>query len=988
MKEIIHSFNGGEISPALAGRVDLPGMRRSCRRLRNFIAAPTGPAYRRPPLLHAGTALGTRLLPFHAGDGASYQIELANLKLRVWDATAGTLVATLDALWTTAQTDRVQFTQSNDVMWLTHPAVEPQELRREGGGWVLAGVPWAWPPLRDDNATPVTLSADGTTGVVNLTASEPIFTAAHANAYWQISHFRDNTSDELVANVTPPATAVLTLDGLPVADEQFSIGTQVYVWATAPQAPYQVKIEATVPLCRDNAVEAINGTGGGTATGTGTQPHPLVIASDGGSTAGGTKATAILSASGNPVRNTTVKIGNTTYTFWPTTGDTHTVPMGGSREASLANLVSYVNSGASEHPDVVASTALDGKITFTAKVTGVDKNNIALGATGIFSWNTPKLTGGSTASQEKVKITARAHGLAGNDIPLADDMDNAEWKPGSATSVTAGGDELEKVSPGVRIKGRWNFTTLGRWQGTVYIEQKNSQDGWDVIRQYQGRMDTNKTDEGVTDTPAVLRIRVAHLAGAETSDVPQPRFILEAAEALVHGLVQILIPQAGGTVASARVISELHSKAPTPIWREGAFSVHRGFPAAVALHEERLLFGGNASEPQKVWGSAAGDFRNFEETGLADGSWQYPFTSQQANPIRWMSSARGLLIATAGSERVWDSGEHGITPLHPPVQRQLTWNGSEPVQAVPVGDVVLFVQRGGYALLEYGYEEASGSYIAPDLTQLVDHLTLSGFKAVAVQRTPFTIIWAVTHDGQLLACTYARRDEVIAWAPQPVGGPVRSVSVVPGAAGQADEVWIVVYRHLTHRLERLDPGHWTRLHTGGKLWHLDAAAIRTAGPGGVATNLDHLDKLPVRVFADGREVPDRAVIDGTLTVPGATEIIAGVVSPAEFQPALFDFITDTGTSTGRKFVCKQVHLRLYQTRECQYHNGEETVEPWEVPFRDTSSLMESPPPLFNGLRPLQVNGRFMDGIGTVILAKGMHPLNILNLVPEFELYGE
>ena len=87
-------------------------------------------------------------------------------------------------------------------------------------------------------------------------------------------------------------------------------------------------------------------------------------------------------------------------------------------------------------------------------------------------------------------------------------------------------------------------------------------------------------------------------------------------------------------------------------------------------------------------------------------------------------------------------------------------------------------------------------------------------------------------------------------------------------------------------------------------------------------------------------------------------------------------------------MCRKVHVRFYQSRECQYANSPGAETPYEVTFREAEDDADAPPALFNGLRAVQVNGRFLEGVDVVFSAAGIHPLNILNLVPEFELYGQ
>lgn len=1010
MKELLNAFNGGEISPVLAGRVDLPGLKRSCRIMRNFIPGVTGGAFRRPPLLHVGMAGadGARLIPFNASTGAAYQLELYAAGLRVWDNN-GTLVATLAAPWTVAQIHAVQFVQSIDVMWLTHSAVSVRELQRTATGWTLEEIPWLWPPMRTENLTGTTITPQLVTGTlaagqtVNLIASADTFEPGHEGGYWQVSHFRQQTTSELTVPVIPAASAVLTITGLPTAGNTLTINGTVYTWKAAADvaAPYQLAIGATAADCRDVVVAAINADATASTYGIGTAQHPDVEAVDGGDLTTDTRATGRLTADGSndlcpSGPNAEITVGSVTYRFEDNTmnasGSTYDVRRGATLAESLANLVKAINltGTAGVHyttglaaANADATAALDGGtgIILTATAAGAGGNTVAttVANTGHLVFGAATLSGGVASASYKVKVSARKLGAAGNGIVVSETMANATWNQNQLT----GGADTNEASEWVRIKGQWNFETFGLWQGTVYVERQNASGGADVVRQFNG-YNINRTASGTNDTAVMMRVRVAAMSGQESSDLPAPRFTLEAVESITHGVVRI-DSVADTLVCTGTVLVDLYSTEPTTNWREGAFSNFRGHPACVALHEERLIFAGHASELSKVWGSVAGDFRNFEETGLSDGSWQWPFTTPQANPIRWLSSSRGLVIGTSGGERVWDSAEAGITPLNPPLQRQLTFNGSAAVQPAAVGDVVLFVQAGGQSVLEYGYENASGSYIAPDLTQLVEHLTRSGIRALAFQRFPFPVLWAVTDSGALLSCTYSRREEVVGWAMHEVGGTVESVSVCYGETGRADEVWIVVLRGIDRRIERLDPDHWQRLHGGGKVWHMDAATVGTAVSGTVS-GLTHLEGMHVHLLADGAEVDPVTVVGGQVTVPGASEIIVGLANTATIQPALFDFVTDTGTSIGRKFVCKVVHVRFYQTRECQYSAAVGATF-YDVSFRDAADEITSPPPLFSGVRPVQVNGRFSEGVDVVFTASGIHPLNILNLIPEFELYG-
>lgn len=1015
MKQLLHSFNGGEVSPMLAGRVDLPGMMRACRRLRNFIPVPTGGAVRRPSLLYVGDAVGieSRLVPFLNGTN-SFILELSNLSLRVWSAVTRAVVATLVSPWSSSQVPLVQFAQSNDVMWLVHPDVAPYELVRTSGGWTLDPMPFAptvinpygvWPPLRGVNLSDVTLEIDipevtGVAGASVLTASAAMFDADMVGGFFQVSHYREAVEAEIQVAVTAIAQVMFAMTANPTAGEQFSIGSVVYKFVSGtPAAPYELKLAATLAETKAIVMDAINGvTDSATVAsiGLGTAVHPYVEASDGGSVTTGTAATATLTFLSQVLDGATVTINGQVYTFKNTLSAAYHVKIGANAQSTLENLIQAMDLtgvagtdygvGTVAHPTVNANARVGNVATFYARTAGTGGNALTLAHnTGSVStygvrWSASTLTGGVDASTEQVLLTARELGTGGNGIEVAETMTNGSF----SASSTSGGTQTDDESETVNIKGGWDFTTVGRWQGTVYIERQNAAGTWEVVRQYTGKLDTNITDEGIADVAADYRVRVVGIAGTATSEAASPRFILTGRETVHHGLVEVY-SFTSSTVVNVTVYAALYSTDPTPLWREGAFSAHRGFPAAVALHEERLLFGGNSSEPQKVWGSAAGDFRNFEETGLADGSWQWSFSSQQAQRIRWMVSARGLVIGTDVGERTWDSGENGITPLHPPLQRQMTFNGSTEFQAVPVNDVILFVHRSGLKLLEYSYEESSASYIAPELTQLADHLVANGIKEIAIQKVPWQVAWVVTRgNGELLSLTYSRRDEVVGWAKHPTGTNVKSVASVP--ADGTDEIWCIVQRSFGggFYIERLDTAHLNTIARGASadMWHLDHA-VQGSGVGTTITGLSRLNGQTVKVLTTTGGVvaqADAVVSGGSVTVPSpaSAAVIGLACEDAELQPQMFDFVTETGTSIGRRFNCKRAHIRFHMSGECKYAKDVGDTE-YSVLFGGELG--------FTGLKTIQVPASFEHGVSLILKADGIHSCNVLSIVPEFELYG-
>ena len=106
-----------------------------------------------------------------------------------------TSIYQLTTPFTDSEVFGVQFTQLNDIIWLTHPNHPPQKLiRTSANEWTISDAPIIGGPFLDDNTTTVTITASATTGTVNLTVTPTttsLFTVSgstlgHHDAYFMV----------------------------------------------------------------------------------------------------------------------------------------------------------------------------------------------------------------------------------------------------------------------------------------------------------------------------------------------------------------------------------------------------------------------------------------------------------------------------------------------------------------------------------------------------------------------------------------------------------------------------------------------------------------------------------------------------------------------------------------------------------------------------------------------------------------------------------
>lgn len=239
------SFNAGELSPLLDGRVDVAKYSNGCRVLENFIPTVQGPAVRRGGTRFVAevktSANRTWLARFEFSTAQAYVLEFGDQYLRFYTnhgqlqtgtvaayngatayaigdlassggvnyyciaATTGNAppnatywyplsgsVYEIPTPWTSADltdandgTFRLSLAQTGDVLYIAHPSYPLQKLSRfSATKWTLAAVSLLNGPFKTQNADRTkTIYASGTTGAVTLTASSSIFTAAMVGSY-------------------------------------------------------------------------------------------------------------------------------------------------------------------------------------------------------------------------------------------------------------------------------------------------------------------------------------------------------------------------------------------------------------------------------------------------------------------------------------------------------------------------------------------------------------------------------------------------------------------------------------------------------------------------------------------------------------------------------------------------------------------------------------------------------------------------------------
>nr|WP_156999395.1 hypothetical protein [Candidatus Liberibacter solanacearum] len=248
---------------------------------------------------------------------------------------------------------------------------------------------------------------------------------------------------------------------------------------------------------------------------------------------------------------------------------------------------------------------------------------------------------------------------------------------------------------------------------------------------------------------------------------------------------------------------------PTRFWRFGAWGQDEGYPPLVAFHEDRFVFAGNDAEAQSLHFSATSNYTNFSSTDESgdvqpDLAFSILLSSTHRQSIQWMRSmGRGLIVGT--DTNIWcispnhEKGSFALTSLSTRVIARLSCTGVLPVSVV---SALLFSQGSGQGLRAVIGDTERG-YQFPDLTLSAEHMLMSGINQMAFQEDPYSLLWILRNDGELVGCTFDSENEVLAWHTHYLGGKVHSMtSFIHSESGQS-ELWLLVERAGALTLEKL-----------------------------------------------------------------------------------------------------------------------------------------------------------------------------------------
>ena len=948
------NFTGGELSPRLDGRNDLAKYASGCKTLQNMVVYPHGSAARRPGTTFVAevktSSAFTRLVPFEFSTTQTYILEFGNEYIRFYKDSGSILESNLSITGITKANPGVV---TGSFSTSSYPVVESTAVYTSAGTAVTTA--------------PITMPANIITGdllimVVKLGATNTATTPTG----WTLLSSRSSTGDSYIYYKVSNGSEGSTVNLTPSASSHVSAITyRISNYEGTPEAAF--------------ASTNVN------------DPPSLT-------TSWSSTKNLFIAACTTRQSNNAFTAAPTNYSNLKTIGDPSS---GTTTHVRLATATREVNSD-TENPGAFTTTGtLDNPQSATIAIKG-STTSINNGDTIVISG-----VGGMTQVNGK-RFTVANKTLTTFELK---DIDGNNVNTSSYTTYTSGGvfNRVYTLAtpyktadlPDLKFAQSADVMYICHPDYAVHKLSRTGHTSWylDVVDFTAGPLlDHNietttltasaTTGSGITITASDI-VGINNDTGFQSTDVGR----------LIHlgtgkGLAKI-ITVSSTLIVVADVIETLSTTSATTDWALGAWSTTTGYPSCVSFFEQRLVFAGTTENPQTLYFSKSGDYENFDEnyhgTVADDDAITYTIASNQVNAIRFLSATRTLIVGTVGGEFSVSGGgtDDPVTPTNILIKKQSN-HGCANIDAIPVGNVTLFLQRAKRKIRELAYNFDVDGYVAPDMTILAEHISETGINSMSYQQEPNQIIWCVRGDGRLVGLTYQREQQVVAWHKHIFGGAFgtgiavcESIATIP-TDDKEYQTWVIIKRTIngvTRRyVEYINQFDFDET-DNTNFNFLDSQLAYSGSATTTISGLDHLEGQIVSVLANGATHPDRTVSGGSITLArSSTKVKVGLKYTSLLQTMRLDAGAQNGTSQAKTKRIFNISIRLYESVGVEVGSDLNNME--SIPFRSSATPMDQAIPVFTGDKEVEFRGNYeTDGFIYVRQTQPL-PLTVLSLYPE------
>lgn len=457
-------------------------------------------------------------------------------------------------------------------------------------------------------------------------------------------------------------------------------------------------------------------------------------------------------------------------------------------------------------------------------------------------------------------------------------------------------------------QGSCVFYTSGTWGGHVDIEYSKDNATWSVYRSYSSSKDVNYNRTIYFDELVFVRIHYVIGAGPQ---VLTYEFTIPEVHAYFYTYGQSYLSATSiyiGIIDNQTMFDYCLSEGShLCTFRLYLWSNIDSWPTEVDLYQDRIVWATN----NEIDATKISDYKNFGVSSEVNEDDAISVIIKDKKIDKINSIVAGQKLAVYSDDGNFVHNNDTFTPQSATFLKQGATGGSD-VKPVVVRDHIIYAHPMKQAISDYAYNFETDGYAGQDITLLANHL-FDGkvIKTLAYQQEPYSIIWVLQEEGTVLACTYLRQQNVIAWTPMDFGGKVLSIAVC--STGTEEHLYLAVERENGTFVEKMP----TRLLSSDpeECFFVDCGRTYRGDPATAISGLDYLEGQNVVALADGNVVKNLVVTNGQITLPiPASVVTVGLPYESVLETLTFDVNTGDGSSLNRKKRVVAVSIRYNASR--------------------------------------------------------------------------
>lgn len=461
---------------------------------------------------------------------------------------------------------------------------------------------------------------------------------------------------------------------------------------------------------------------------------------------------------------------------------------------------------------------------------------------------------------------------------------------------------------------------------------------------------------------------------------------------------------------TAKVLRAFEDTNQSSVFSLSSWSEYMGWPKAITLFENRVVYGFSNVEPNTGWASKIGNVSFMRQEQYIDevpfavtnsDAWSFTVAIDKFNTIQWLSAGKTLFLGSLGAEAIGFGPDATLSmgPLNFQFKSDTSY-GSSQIQPIRRDNILIFVQRSGKMLRELTFNFDEDAYKAPKIMGAAEHMPrktqslvpnvglFSGqIVEMAHQESNNQITWYRDSHGGIFGMTRDRDadgqptafhyHQIAGWTPQTPGAKILSICVCPSSDSSHDDIYLMVRRAWDvggvfpaddrtyfekigreYEHESIFVPEFTDIDE--KPIYLDSAKVSSIDQLDPAklvhSGFDHLYQYGgiVHVIADGHYVGPKVVnSSGEITLEtAAREVIAGMYYRSQIIPVQLNMGSLIGTSQGADKTSDDVTIRFVRTIGGKLLVSLDEIidegQAYEIEFRDPNAAQNDPIEIFTG----------------------------------------